>query len=140
MSNTILMKNKLVAIQCLSISDFASAIYSYFYISNLEQFKKMLVGTEFSESPQFILELYQVFLQTFIFTAILVILFHLVVYFFYFKNKKFAELYVKYYSIFAGLTLVIFSLLQGQLTLIIPGLLYLVGFYFISKKIAVSQT
>jgi hypothetical protein len=133
-------KNKLIAIQCLSLSDIASAIYSYMFLSNLEQFKKMVSGTEFSESPQFIFELYQVFLQTFIFIAIVILLFHLIVYFFYFRGKKFAELYVKYYSIFAGLSLIIFGFLQNQIVLLVPGFLYLIGFYYIAKKTAAPQT
>lgn len=140
MSNTILMRNKIIALQCLSLSDIASAIYSYILLSDLEYFKKIVAGTEFSESPQFIFELYQVFLQTFIFVAIIILLFHLVVYFFYFKGKKFAELYVKYYSIFAGLSLIIFSMLQGQMILLVPGCLYILGFYFIVKKTEAPQT
>jgi len=140
MSNTILMRKKIIAIQCLSLSDIASAIYSYLMLSNLEQFKKLVAGSEFSESPQFIFELYQVFLQTFIFVAIVILLFHLVVYFFYFRGKKFAELYVKYYSIFAGLSLIIFGMLQGQMILLVPGFLYLLGFYFIIKKTEAPQT
>lgn len=122
------MKNKLIAIQCLSLCDIALAIYTYFAFSNFNDFKAYLNQAQIT-SPDLQFQVYKLFLQTLTFTSIILVLFHLVIYYFFYKEKKFAKLYVKYYALLAAVSMIISVVFARQYILIVPGLIYSFGFY-----------
>jgi hypothetical protein len=133
-SITVQMKNKLIAIQCLSLCDIGTAVYSYFSLSNFEEFKKIINQFPEFDSPEFQVEIYKLFLQTVTFVSLLVICLHLIIYFFYYRDKKFARGYVKMYSAVAATSLLFCSLYFNQFSLMIPTVLYAVSFYYITKS------
>lgn len=123
------MKNKLIAIQCLSLCDIGMAVYTYFALSNFDEFKKIVVLSTGVDSPDIQLELYKLFLQTLTFISIFLVIIHLIIYYFFYKEKKFAKAYVKYYSILASLSLLVSAFFMGQYTLLLPAGIYVLGLY-----------
>jgi heme/copper-type cytochrome/quinol oxidase subunit 2 len=121
--------NKLITIQCLSLTDIGLAIYTYFAISNFQEFKKILIASVQVDSPEMQLELYKVFMQTLLFISVVLVVFHLIIYYFYFKEKKYAVTYVKYYSLLAGVSMFASTLIMNQLLLLLPSLAYSYAFY-----------
>jgi hypothetical protein len=133
-------KNKLITIQCLSFCDIGLALYTYFLLSDFTEFKTMLshsaklAKVEDMITPDFQLEFYKMFLHTLTFLVLSVVVIHLVIYFFYYREKKFAQLYVRYYSALAALSLLVSSYLMKQFIFLIPTAIYAVGFMY-SKKV-----
>ena len=105
------------------------AFYTYFALSNFNEFKKIIILSTGVDSPDLQLQLYQLFLQTLAFVSIILIVIHLIIYFFFYKEKKFAKAYVKYYSILASLSLIISAFTMRLYTLLIPALIYLIGLH-----------
>jgi hypothetical protein len=127
-----MQKNKLLSIQCLSLADIGMAFYTYYALSNFEEFKKILNASGMS-SPDFQLQIYKVFLQTLIFTSVLLIGFHLIIYYLYYQDKKFARMYVRYYSLLAAVSMLISTWAVSQTILLIPTIIYFLGFYYSTK-------
>lgn len=128
------MKNKLLAIQVLSICDIGLAIFTYFSISNFEEFKAIFMKYSDDNSVEFIMDVYKLFMQTVIFTALIMVIAHLIIYYYYYKDKKFAQVYVKFYSILAGVSLLASAALMNQFILLVPAALYFFALFKINSK------
>lgn len=132
-------KNKFITIQCLSFSDIGLALYTYFLLSNFSEFKRIMTNSaklahaEEILSPDFLLELFKVFLHTLTLISISLVVLHLIIYFFYFKEKKFAQLYVRYYSFLAAASLLLSAFYMKVYILLIPTVIYAIGFKYSEK-------
>ncbi|MBP9681717.1 MAG: hypothetical protein KBD76_09955 [Bacteriovorax sp.] len=111
------------------ISDLSLSLWSYFSLTNYEEYLKTI--SPMVSSPDFQIQIYQVLLQTLTFSLSLFMVFHLVIYILYWKEKSYATKYVYYYSFMAALSCLL--MLVGQIYLaIIPLILY--SFIFVKTK------
>lgn len=111
------------------ISDLSLSFWSYFSLTNYEEYLKKI--SPMVSSPDFQIQIYQVLLQTLTFSLSLFMVFHLVIYILYWKEKSYATKYVYYYSFMAALSCLL--MLVGQIYLaIIPLILY--SFIFVKTK------
>ena len=85
------------------------------------------------DSPEFQVQIYDVMLQSFIFSILLFLVFHLVIYFFLIREKIYAIKYVRFYTFMAAISagIMIFS---GALVGIIPLIIYGLSFISIGKS------
>jgi hypothetical protein len=91
-------ERKHIALICL-MTDLALSVWSYFNLTNYEEYIKAV--QPMISSPDFQVQIYQVFLQTLTFTLSLFLLFHLIIYYFFWKEKNYATKYVYYYTFMA---------------------------------------
>jgi len=129
MRNSIIIKNKLhIALLC-ALLDIALSLWSYFKITNYDEFAKTI--KTMVDSPDFQVQIYQVYIQSITFSLLLFIFAHLVIYFFFWKSKKFAIKYVRFYSFLASVSCIL-MIASKVYWAIIPAFLY--GLCFKSAK------
>ncbi|MDO9184092.1 MAG: hypothetical protein Q7U04_16885 [Bacteriovorax sp.] len=122
---------KQIAILCF-LADLGIAIWSYEKIKNYDEYLK--IAKPIINSPDFQVQIYAVLLQTFIFSMLLFLVFHIVIYFLYVREVKYAVKYVRFYTFMAALSagIMIFS---GAPVALIPFLIYLLSFIAVGKQI-----
>jgi uncharacterized protein YxeA len=126
--------NKKIIIPALClITDVLMSVWSYFKVSNYDEFIKYIQISV--DSPDFQLQLYKIFLQTLIIVLALFIILHIVIYVFYFKEKKMAQKYVRLYSAMAALSAVSLIFTSHIWLMIIPTLIYAYIFWEVTQKL-----
>lgn len=122
-----IIKNKTtIALLCF-LTDIALSLWSYFKLTNYDEYLKEV--KPLVNSPDFQVQLYQVLLQSLTFSLILFLTFHLVIYFLFWKDKKYAVKYVRFYT-FMALISCILMIASKMYLAIIPAFIY--GFCFTS--------
>lgn len=119
------MNKRQLALLCF-LTDLGLSIWSYFKVSNYEEYVK--ISKPYLSSPDFQLQIYQVMLQSLTFSLFLFLSFHLVVYYLYTKNKKWAEKYVRFYTLLAsisGLLMMASSMWVGVFPLVIYAYIFI---------------
>lgn len=124
------MKNKFVIAVVCFLTDLVVSVWTYFKASNYQQFIKM-IGEKF-DSPDFQLQIYQIFLQTLTFCMIFFLLIHLAIYIFYSKDKKLAAKYVHFYCGCAAILMLFTVITAKEYVLVAPTIGY--GWCFISAR------
>ncbi len=126
-----IIKNKSsIALLCF-LTDIALSLWSYFKLTNYDEYLKDV--KPLINSPDFQVQLYQVLLQSLTFTFILFLTFHLVIYFLFWKEKKYAIKYVRFYTFTAVVSCIL--MIASKLYLaIIPAFIYGICFRSIGKQ------
>ena len=95
-----MIKSKIhIATYCF-ITDVILSLWSYFKLTNYDEYLKQVKSI--TTSPAIQLQVYQMMLQWFTVTVILFLIFHLVVYFYFWKVKVSAVKYVRFYTFTAA--------------------------------------
>ncbi len=127
------MKNKiLVALLCF-LSDAAVSLWSYFKMTNYDEYVKAI--KQAIDSPDFQLQIYQIFLQTLTLVLIIFLILHLVIYVLFYKEKKLAIKYVRLYSFMAAISAVAMIISLKAYFFFIPGVIYTYSFIEAGKMI-----
>lgn len=124
-----LMKERKYLALLAFMADLALSVWSYFNVADYQEYMKVI--KPLISSPDFQIQIYQVLLQTLTFTLGLFLVFHLVIYILYWKEKDYATRYVYYYSFMAALSCV-FMIGSQIYFAILPLIFY--AFIFISTK------
>ena len=124
-----LKDKKQVALLCF-LADVGLAYWSYQYIKNYDEYLKIV--KPIVNSPDFQVQLYAVVLQSFIFSMLIFLALHLIIYILFLRNVKYAIKYVRYYSFMAAVSAGI-MIFTGYLVAIIPCLIYLLSFLAVGK-------
>ena len=131
--------NKKILIPALCfIADVLMSIWSYFKVSNYDEFIKYIQISV--DSPDFQLQLYKIFLQTMTFVLILFVILHAVIYVFYFKEKKLAQKYVRMYSAMAALSAFSLIFTSHIWLMIVPTLIYSYIFWEVTQKLKATSS
>ena len=129
-------KNKKIALLCF-LSDLGMSIWSYDQIKNYDEYLKIV--KPLINSPDFQVQLYGVILQSFIFSIMIFLLFHIVIYILFLKEIKYAIKYVRFYTFMAALSAGI-MLFSGVFVALFPFIIYLWSFVSVGKSIKASST
>lgn len=119
------MKAKHIAILCF-LSDIGISLWSYFRLTNYDYYLKTvkpIIG-----SPDLQTQLYQVLLQSFTFSLLLFLAFHLIIYILLWKEKKYALKYVRFYTFMAAISCVLMLTSFSALVVLVPLTVYVLGF------------
>lgn len=130
---------KQIAFFCF-FTDVSLSIWTYFKLTNYDEYVKAV--KPMIDSPDFQVQMYQVMLQSLTFSLLLFLVFHLVIYFLFLKEKMYAIKYLRFYTAMAVLSsvIMIFSkMFIGFLPLIIYGLSF-VAINKMTKALAQTQT
>ena len=124
-------EKKRIAILCF-LADLGMSIWSYDQIKNYDEYLKIV--KPIINSPDFQVQLYAMILQTFFFTIIFFLIFHVVIYILYLRDVKYAAKYIRFYSFMAALStgIMIFS---GVFVSLIPFIAYVYSFIFVGKSL-----
>ena len=118
-----MIKNKTqIAVLCF-LSDVALGVWSYRKATNYDEYLKQIKIV--TNSPEIQLQIYQMMLQWFTVALIAFLLFHLVIYFLFWKEKKAAVKYIRFYTLMAvvsGVLMIAASYYIAVLPTIIYGL------------------
>lgn len=126
-----IIKNKTtIALLCF-LTDIALSLWSYFKLTNYDEYLKEV--KPLVNSPDFQVQLYQVLLQSLTFSLILFLTFHLVIYFLFWKEKKYAVKYIRFYT-FMALISCILMIASKMYLAIIPAFIYGICFTSIGKQ------
>ncbi|MGZ3788921.1 MAG: hypothetical protein ACXVLQ_10375 [Bacteriovorax sp.] len=99
------MKDKKhIALLCF-LTDLSLCAWSYFKLTNYDEYIKNV--RPIISSPDFQLQIYQVLLQSLTFSMILFLVFHLVIYFLFWRGKTSAMKYLRFYTFTAALSCLI---------------------------------
>ncbi len=120
---------------CL-FSDIALSSWIYFRATNYDEYVKYV--KIITESPDFQVQLYRVYMQSLTFGLLLFLATHLIIYFLYWKEYNSARVYLKFYCIFSSAGCLLLALVETAMG-IVPMLLYGVSYYFIAKMIGQSK-
>lgn len=121
---------KQIAILCF-LSDIGISIWSYFKLTNYDEYLKIakpLIG-----SPDLEVQLYQIMIQTFTFTLLLFLAFHLVIYILLWKEKKYSVKYLRFYTFMAAISAIFMIPYYGAYAAIIPLIIYVMSFIALGK-------
>lgn len=122
-------------IACL-LSDVGLSLWLYYKVSNYNEYLKYV--KVITESPDFQVQLYRVYMQSLTFGLLLFIFSHLVIYILYWKEYKAAQVYLKFYCISSSAGCFLLTL-TATVFGIVPMLLYGTSYYFIAKMIGQSS-
>lgn len=122
-------------IGCL-LSDIGLSLWLYFRATNYNEYLKY--AKVITESPDFQVQLYRVYMQSLTFGLLLFIFAHLVIYILYWREYKAAQVYLKFYCIFSSAGCLLLALTE-TIFAIIPMLLYGISYYYIAKMIGQSK-
>jgi hypothetical protein len=114
------------------LSDLTLVTWIYFHMTKLSNFNSVI--SKATESPDFQVQLYKVFLQSLTFFLLLFFTFQTFIYICSFKNFRSVYYYLKFFSIFAFAVYFFIAILYSGFALL-PMCLYILGYYFYSKKI-----
>ncbi|MDD4974757.1 MAG: hypothetical protein PHY93_10430 [Bacteriovorax sp.] len=134
MQNT-LKDKKQIAILCF-LADLGISVWSYEKIKNYDEYLKIV--KPMVDSPDFQVQIYAVLLQSFIFSMLIFLVFHLVIYFLFVRETKYAIKYVRFYTFMAAISagIMIFS---GVIVAIIPLIIYTLSFISVGKSLKALQ-
>lgn len=135
------MKDK-KQIACLCfLADLALSVWSYFKVKNYDQYVGLV--KDVVDSPDFQVQLYAVILQSVLFSIMIFLLFHLIIYILFLRGNNFASKYVRYYTFLAGLSCLI-MLASGFYVGILPLMIYALSFISTGKlrktKAAINES
>ncbi|MFA6238213.1 MAG: hypothetical protein WC635_12845 [Bacteriovorax sp.] len=123
-------ETKQIAILCF-LSDVGLSLWSYFKLTSFEHFKTSI--QPYIDSPDFQLQVYQIVMQSFTFTLLLFLSFHLIIYILLWKEKKYAIKYIRFYSFMAALSaLLMIYPLQAYIA-VVPLIIYFMSFKELGK-------
>jgi hypothetical protein len=130
-----LKDNKQIAILCF-LADLGISVWSYEKIKNYDEYLKLV--KPMIDSPDFQVQIYAVLLQSFLFSMLIFLVFHIVIYFLFVRESKYAIKYVRFYTLMAALSagIMIFS---GVLVAIVPLIIYTLSFISVGKSIKAAQ-
>jgi hypothetical protein len=134
LKNTLLQifnNHKKIALLCFS-SDLGLSIWSYVKLKNYDQYLKIV--KPIVASPDFQVQIYALFLQSLIFTLMIFLVFHIIIYILFIKKLKYAVKYVRIYSAMAAISclMMIFS---GYIVALFPIFIYSLSFFTLKKSI-----
>lgn len=116
-----IIKNK-ASIALLSfLTDIALSLWSYYKLTNYDEYLKDI--KQMVDSPDFQVQIYQIMLKTLTFSLILFLAFHLVIYVLFWKEKKYATKYLRFYTFMAVASCVIMVATKIYLA-VIPAFIY----------------
>lgn len=121
---------KQIAILCF-LSDVGLSIWSYFKLTSFEYFKATI--EPYLDSPDYQVQVYQVLLQSFTFTLLLFLCFHLIIYALLWKEKRYVYKYVRFYALMAALSAVLMIFSVKAFFAVIPMIIYFMSFKQIGK-------
>jgi hypothetical protein len=134
LKNTILQffnNHKKIALLCF-LSDLGLSIWSYELLKNYDQYLKIV--KPIVASPDFQVQIYALFLQSLIFTLMIFLAFHLIIYILFIKKLKYAVKYVRIYSAMAAISCVL-MILSGYIIAFIPIFIYSLSFFTLKKNL-----
>ena len=135
---------KQIALLCF-LSDLGLGVWSYYKTTNYEEYLKMSKEVasqagpykQVLDSPDFQVQLYQVILQSLTFSLLLFLTFHLVIYILFWKEKKYATKYLRFYTFMAALSCVI-MLFYKMFIGVVPLIIYALSFMEIGELLKAS--
>lgn len=132
-----MFKTKLqIALGCMC-TDIALSVWSYFELTNYDQYLKM--SKPIVSSPDLQVQIYKILVQSFTFTMLLFLAFHAIIYFLYVRESKFAFKYVRFYTLMAVISSVI-MLVSGLYLGIIPFIIYFLCYRSAKKQVLLPIT
>ena len=108
------------------------SIWSYEKIKNYDEYLKIV--KPMIDSPDFQVQIYAVLLQSFIFTMMIFLIFHVVIYILFVREVKYAIKYVRFYTFMAALSAAI-MIFSSMYIGIIPLIVYSLSYIAISKSL-----
>ena len=125
-----MIKSKIhIATYCF-ITDIILSVWSYFKLTNYDEYQKQV--KVITTSPEIQMQVYQMMLQWFTVTVILFLIFHLAIYYYFWKEKISAIKYVRFYTFMAALSGLL-MIASGLYIGLIPLLIYSASFIGTSK-------
>jgi predicted membrane protein len=90
------------------------------------------------DSPDFQVQIYGVLLQSFIFSMLIFLVFHLVIYFLFVRETNYAVKYVRFYTFMAAVSagIMVFS---GVMVAILPFIIYTLSFISVGKSLKAKK-
>ena len=116
---------KQIAFFCF-IADLAITIWSYYQIKNYDAYLKIV--KPMIDSPDFQVQIYAVLLQSFLFSALLFLAIHAVIYILFIKKIKYSIKYVRFYTLLAAVSSAI-MIFTGYPIAMLALIIYALAFY-----------
>lgn len=120
------LQKKLFALIICFISDATIFSWLYFKASHYGNFSDFT--SPYVTSPNYQLELYTIFLQSFTFLLLLAFFTQAIVYVLALRNIKASYFYLKFYCVFAFAITVVIAF-KSSVFALVPGVFYLYGYY-----------
>jgi hypothetical protein len=114
--------SKQIAILCF-LADLGISVWSYEKIKNYDEYLKIV--KPMIDSPDFQVQIYGVLLQSFIFSMLIFLVFHLVIYFLFVRETNYAVKYVRFFS--------------GVMVAILPFIIYTLSFISVGKSLKAKK-
>lgn len=132
-----MFKNKFqIALGCM-FTDIALSVWSYFELTNYDNFLKF--AKPIVSSPDLQVQIYKILIQSFTFTMLLFLAFHLIIYVLYTRENKFAAKYVRFYALMAAISSGI-MIATGVYLGIFPLFIYFFCYRAAKKQILLPST
>lgn len=112
------------------LSDIGLSLWLYFKAGNYTEYLKY--ASTITDSPDFQVQLYKVYLQSLTFGLLLFVATHIVIYALYWKEFKAAKLYVKFYTAFSSMGCLILAVAETPYALL-PAMIYGLSYYTTAK-------
>ena len=112
--------------------DIALSLWIYFRVSNYNAYLKYV--KTITDSPDFQVQLYKVYLQSLTFSIMLFLVAHLVVYILYWREMRAAQVYLKFYAAMSSAGCLLLAFFETPFA-ILPAFLYGAAYFFIAKNI-----
>lgn len=123
------------AFGCL-MCDIGLSLWFYFRATNYNEYIKYI--KTITDSPDFQVQLYRVYMQSLTFGLLIFIGAHLVVYFLFWKDYRAAQVYLKYYSVCSSAGCLLITIYETAYA-VVPMFIYGFAYYFIAKMIPKSS-
>lgn len=107
------------------VTDIALSVWSYFQLTNYDEYLK--IAKPIVNSPDLQVQLYKIMLQSFTFTILLLLAFHLIIYVLFVRKNTFAGKYVRFYTLMAAISsviMVVTGVYVGIISMIVYFLCY----------------
>lgn len=128
---------KQIAFLCF-LSDVGISLWSYFKFTNYDEYLKAvkpLIG-----SPDLEVQLYQVLLQSFTFTLLLFLTFHLIIYILLLKRKIYVIKYLRFYTFMAAISALLMIISLAAYIALLPLVIYALSFIALGKMLKETTT
>lgn len=125
-------QSKIFSVLGCLFSDIALSLWLYYRASNYSEYEKY--ASTITDSPDFQLQLYQVYMQSLIFGLMLFILAHMVIYLMLWREYRPAQVYLKFYTICSSAGCLLLALTETFFALV-PMLIYGLSYYYIARSI-----
>lgn len=116
---------KQIAILCF-LSDVGISVWSYNQLTNYDEYVKSAKAV--IPSPDLQLQVYQILLQSFTFSLLIFLIFHLIIYILLWREKLYAIKYVRFYTIMAALSALIMIISLKSPVVLIPLAIYVLSY------------